>query len=556
MAFPHEDNLPKSSCSDQNRAKTAAPEGPAVDDARSALDVGKVLTPQEVENINDKSFLQALKTWPFAALWSMVLSSTMIMVAYGPAWIAQLFALPAFTMRFGFEYDGVYTISAGWQSTLSACSMVGQIIGATSIAILMDKYGRKPSFIFALFLISGCEFVQFFSTSLTVLLVGTILVGVSLGCFGVLCLTYAMEVVPLRLRGALGGLYSLGIITGPLLSAAVAQAVVNMTSVWAYRIGYAVHWVWPVVLLPLSIFLPESPVWLTRRGRLAEAEAALARLAITGYDVGPDLARMVAVDQQELLYAQSTSYIEIFKGVNRRRTVIACVCYATIALTGNTLVNSGAYFLILAGIDANTSFYWALGSALLALIGAFCGLYILAAWDRRPVYIWSQAIGGLVLILVGFVQLEASYWERVNGPFGQAALFAAWNFVYGAFIGPISTVIMGEVPNNALRPKTVAFATMVQVVLVVLTLVINPYLMNPGFAFLQGYIGFIAGAIGMLCTIWIYFYVPETALTIERLELLFEAEIDARHFRSYDVAQLDGPDAVPAGHEADMKCKA
>lgn len=54
-----------------------------------------------------------------------------------PAWIAQLFAVPAFTSRFGYEYKGQYVISAKWQSALAAVSIAGLFIGAPIVAVLM-----------------------------------------------------------------------------------------------------------------------------------------------------------------------------------------------------------------------------------------------------------------------------------------------------------------------------------------------------------------------------------------------------------------------------------
>ncbi|KAJ3547329.1 hypothetical protein NM208_g1569 [Fusarium decemcellulare] len=513
-----------------------------VDDARSTISVsaGHATLPSNLDGTTDLSFWTAVRTWPFASLWSLMFSSTMILVAYGPAWIAQLFALPAFTSRFGFEYGEEYVISAQWQSALSACSMLGQLLGAPGIAIMMDKFGRKSAFMFALILGAACVFVQFFSSSLSVLVAGTLLVGLSLGCFSVICLTYSMEVAPLQLRGILGGLYSFGIITGPLLSVAVAQATVNMSSAWAYRIGFAIQWAWPVMLFPLSLFAPESPVWLIRKGRIAEAGAALARLAVKGYDVRPDLSQIIIVDREERVLDKNTSYQEIFKGPNLRRTTIACVCYCTIITTGNALANSSAFYMILGGVDAKTGFFWSLGCGLAALLGAFASLGILAKLRRRPIYIWSQLASAILLFVIGFVQLAPDYYEKHDAIFGQGALMVLWNVVYGAAISPISTVIMGEVPSNALRPKTVAFSTMVQQVMVLLVLVINPYLLNPEFAHLQGYVGFIAGASGLVTTVWIFFFVPETSLPIQKLDLLFRFEVGTRHFTTYKVAELEG----------------
>ncbi|EEU34791.1 uncharacterized protein NECHADRAFT_82413 [Fusarium vanettenii 77-13-4] len=259
-------------------------------------------------------------------------------------------------------------------------------------------------------------------TSLPVLAASTLLVSLSLGSYGVLSLTYAMEVSPLPLRGVLGAFYGFGIITRPLLAAGVAQGVIS----------FAITWAWPLVLLPVSLFASESPVWLTRQGRIADAEAALQRLAISDFNIGTDL--------------------------------------------------------VLAGVDAETSFLWSLGAGLGALLGAFISLWILAKCLRRPVYIWYQLLSTGLLFILGFIQLDFKYYERRDGVFAQGALMTIWNIFYGAVLSPVSTVIMGEVPSNALRSKTVEFATAVQVFMSVLVLTIYPYLLNPDSGHLQGYI--------------------------------------------------------------------
>lgn len=48
---------------------------------------------------------------------------------------------------------------------------------------------------------------------------------------------------------------------------------------WAFRIPYALQWMWPVPLITILWFAPESPWWLVRRGRPEEARVALQRLS-------------------------------------------------------------------------------------------------------------------------------------------------------------------------------------------------------------------------------------------------------------------------------------
>ena len=66
-------------------------------------------------------------------------------------------------------------------------------------------------------------------------LVGGLLVGVTLGSYRVLSLTYAMEVVPPRLSGLAGGIFSIGIILDLFLASAALLGVVSIEAEWAYR---------------------------------------------------------------------------------------------------------------------------------------------------------------------------------------------------------------------------------------------------------------------------------------------------------------------------------
>lgn len=52
----------------------------------------------------------------------------------------------------------------------------------------------------------------------------------------------------------------------------------NLTSNWAWRIPYMTQWLWPIPLIILTYFAPESPWWLVRHGRLEEAEHSVKRL--------------------------------------------------------------------------------------------------------------------------------------------------------------------------------------------------------------------------------------------------------------------------------------
>lgn len=92
------------------------------------------------------------------------------------------------------------------------------------------------------------------------------------------------------------------------------------------------QWVWPVPLFFVGFFAPESPWYLVRKERYADAEKSLRRLACTGHytelSMRETIAMMKHTNEKEKEDAKQGSYLECFKGVNRRRTELACIIFA------------------------------------------------------------------------------------------------------------------------------------------------------------------------------------------------------------------------------------
>lgn len=307
------------------------------------------------------TFTEACKLYPAAIGWSAFVSLGVIMLAFDPQLLGNLYATPQFCRDFGYLYEGEYIISAPWQTGLSMGNPVGQVVGALFAAYPMDRFGRKLTFAACVALTGALVFIQFFARSLEVLLVGELLGGLVLGCYVVIAPAYASEVCPVALRGHLTSFVNLCFVIGQLLANGVTAGTEQLSNHWAYSLPFALQWFWVAVIIPGMFFVPESPWWLVRRGRLAEAEAALKQLASPKVDVKATLAVIEETDRLEQEIEAGSTYWDCFKGVNLRRTEISCGVYCTQVLSGIYLVNYATYFFKLAGLDASKAFDVSIG---------------------------------------------------------------------------------------------------------------------------------------------------------------------------------------------------
>jgi SP family general alpha glucoside:H+ symporter-like MFS transporter len=92
---------------------------------------------------------------------------------------------------------------------------------------------------------------------------------------------------------------------------------------WSYKIPFAVQWAWPVPLIAILSFAPESPWWLVRKGRLEEAEQVIKRLE--SRKLGREPSGVVAMMQRtieiENHLTKGASLAACFKGVDLKRTM-------------------------------------------------------------------------------------------------------------------------------------------------------------------------------------------------------------------------------------------
>lgn len=100
-------------------------------------------------------------------------------------------------------------------------------------------------------------------------------------------------------------------IAGQLAANGVLVGVSGRNDEWAYRIPFAIQWVWPVPLFILATLAPESPWFFVRKGLIEKAEQSVSRLAKRGETTQPSqiVAMMIRTNEVEQQNRPGTSYL-------------------------------------------------------------------------------------------------------------------------------------------------------------------------------------------------------------------------------------------------------
>jgi len=504
--------------------------------------------PQLLNEANDAtnvekhmSIAQAFKTYPRAVIFSIILSTAIVMEGYDVVLLANLYASPAFAKRYGSQTGdpkNPYQIPARWQAGLSNGANVGEILGLFINGIVSERFGYRKTMILSLVAVIAFIFIPFFAKSLIDLEVGEVLCGIPWGVFQTLTTAYASEVCPTQLRAYLTTYVNLCWVFGQLIGSGVLRAQVLKTDQWAYRIPFAIQWIWPVPIIIGVLLAPESPWWLVRRGRIEDAKKSLRKLTSSknqheSFSIEDTVAMMVTTNELEKAIESGTGYWDCFKGVDLRRTEIVCVTWSIQNLCGSAFMGYSTYFYEQAGLPTVDAFDMSMAQYALGALGTIGSWFLMSRAGRRTLYINGLALLTLLLLLIGLVSISNSK----GASWGIGSLLLVYTFTYDITVGPVCYSLVAELPSTRLKTKSIVLARNVYNVFGIVNGVITPYMLNPTAWNWKGKSGFFWAGLCFLCLVWTYFRLPEPkGRTYGELDILFERGVSARKFKGTDVS--------------------
>lgn len=498
---------------------------------------------------HELSFREAVRLYPRAIIFSLGISLAIIMEGYDTGLGTSFFGLPQFRQKFGRQLpNGDYQVPVAWQSGIGAIGSVGSVTGLIVAGFMVDRIGYRYTTFFGLTLLTGFIFITFFAQNVVMLFIGNMLCGVPWGMFQSVASAYATDVAPLALRPILTSYINLCWVTGQFISTGVLRSLLNRNDQWAYRIPFAVQWVWPLPIAAVAFFAPESPWWLTRKDRLQEARSSLRELAsskVSDNQLDNIVAMMYLTNMHEKEMEKGTTYMELLTGTNRRRTEISTGTWICQVTCGNWFGGTITYFMQQAGASPNAAFGFGLGMNGISFVSTIASWFLAPRIGRRTSYLIGMTGQLVTLLVVGFLGVPSTKTAGIQWATGAVLIVNV--LFYMLTVGPVCFTIVPEVPTVRLRSKTVVTARAAYNVFAIMAGFLNPALVNPtGWNLIQKG-AFVWAAFCLPSLIWVYFRLPETKgkAPIE-LDILFEHHVPTREFAKTNVVAFENEENLAA----------
>jgi sugar porter (SP) family MFS transporter len=407
----------------------------------------------------------------------------------------------------------VFHLTRNGEGFTVAIALFGCMAGALLVGRLADWWGRrKVLWLLAGFFVvasAGCAVAWDWGTLLFFRWVG----GLAVGAASVACPVYITEIAPARQRGTLVVVSQLCIVVGFLLSylsnwlVALAVGAEN-PAIWRWM--FAVVVVPSLVFLVAAVFVPESPRWLVKQGRVPEAGRVLGRLGRAEPET--ELAEIAASLKEEM----SGEHQRLFQARYLKPLLLACMIAAFNQLDGiNAVAYYGPEIFQMSGATKAAALRQTV------LLGATNLMLTLAAM------VLIDRVGRKALLLAGSVTFVLSHalaaWVFQTHAQGGVVLLAMAGIIgsHAYSQGAVVWVCINELLPNAVRAAGSAFACFLLWVLDAAVTWTFPIVAGAGGAYAFGF--FAVMMVVQFFLVWAY--LPETkGVSLEELQHRLGAE--------------------------------
>ena len=326
-----------------------------------------------------------------------------------------------------------------------ASALVGTILGSIIAGPPAERYGRRPLFlaVAVLYFVSavGCGVAWNWPSLLLFRFIG----GVGVGAASVVAPMYIAEISPATLRGRLVAISQFNVVAGILAAYFSNYIIAGLvggpeSNAWRLMLG--------ILALPATLFfvlamrIPESPRWLVKQHRRAEAEFILG-------EMGNEQPAAVVNEIAESLDEESVSASEpLFQAKYAKPIALAVMVASFNQLAGiNALIYYTADIFKMAGAARTSALLQSVIIGFTNLVFTMLAMTVIDRFGRKR------------LLLIGALGLAAclgvTAWAFHNGIGGALVLGSLIGYIaFFAFSqGSVIWVYISEIFPNRVRAR-------------------------------------------------------------------------------------------------------
>lgn len=440
-----------------------------------------------------------------------------------------------FKQRFGqVNSSGEHYLSNVRTGLIVSIFNIGCAFGSVFLSKAADLYGRRIGLMIMMVIYVVGILIQITSIDKWYqYFIGRIISGLAVGGIGVISPLFISESAPKQLRGALVSSYQLMITFGIFLGYCTNYGTKTYDNSAQWRVGLGLCFFWALLMITAMIFMPESPRYLIKAGRLDDARKSLAYSNRVSQDDPAIFAEVEEINAAILKEdaAGKASWGELITGKPKigYRVICGVLLMALQQLTGN---NYFFYYgtTIFKAVGLDDSFETSIILGVVNFCSTMLAIYSVNKLGGRRSLLYGCV--GMIICFVIFASLGVKCLypdgedQPSSKPAGNAMIFFACLFIFffATTWGPCCFVVVSEIYPIRIKSKGMGIASAANWLWGFLIAFFTPFITSD--------IGFNYGYVFMGCLIFalffVYFNIPHTSgLTLEEVDEMYATGVKA-----------------------------